>query len=347
MNKFKEILSMIFNFLKFLYNCFKKPLENKLVMLFAISALGNLNIPIWQEIINHIIFIVFKEKNIFEPNFLYFSICMFFCLFFYYFKNKKIEKKTVIIQTTKKKIEKNNLKKDINKFNFENIDCLEMNHLNLYNNGKISNYKKIISDIENLTYKIDSYSENGTNEFVYAGFSHIPFSFSLGKILSNSKYRFSLVEYDDKKQKWIKLNGKGNVKVETEIKKYNSSANGYINIYFNLSTNINKKSIPSNCKNSIGEGVVFIKESFRNNMELCQSSELFIKDINLLMDKLHQEFPNNNKINIFYAGSNSLSFLIGHNINENLFPDINVYDYSKRNGYSWGLNIKDNKLKKI
>ena len=58
------------------------------------------------------------------------------------------------------------------------------------------------------------------------------------------------------------------------------------------------------------------------------------------------KIPNVRRVHLFFGGPPTLAFRCGQQINRNTFPEIVVYNYSRRDqpSYRWALNLQTNEI---
>ncbi|TKG92895.1 SAVED domain-containing protein [Puteibacter caeruleilacunae] len=212
----------------------------------------------------------------------------------------------------------------------------------------LTNQKKIVQEINRIK------NSNMNHELAYFGISRIPLSFGLGLMLSDTQ-AIHVFDYNRSGQKWNQLSHSWLKNRISRNTKFSIKESGVINaasndmlITVSVSFNVNIKDctdvLPHYYK-SYELALPNINYGERDRLKTINQLNRLAEQFRSLLDMITTK-RNINRIHLFYAGPNSLSFKLGTIYSEAIHPKIIVYNYNRNHTpcYSWALDVENFKI---
>lgn len=237
----------------------------------------------------------------------------------------------IFIQSTYKKIPPQSLEEIIDKDNsfWKSVALFNEAHLDNNNDKQL---KKLVRRLRKITKRISE-----KRPLYYCGIAHLPLVGLAGYLLKN--FRVDFLEIDHNSRNVFKVEG-SNLNLNLLLSYPESLVHtDEIGLSISISRKIDSETITSKLPNL--PLVKLENDSFDfSNLRSTADLESFIKKFREILDKVRNDYRNVKRVKIFYAGPTSAMFKLGQNIQTNLDPEIEIYNYDVTNGYSWGLDIK-------
>ncbi|MEP4548457.1 MAG: SAVED domain-containing protein [Saccharospirillum sp.] len=222
---------------------------------------------------------------------------------------------------------------------------IDVDHSDSYTHGILTDHQSVIRKLERVPQQLSGFLDSSPDSSIaYYGLPHIPLAFYLGYLLSDSKYRVDLYDFNNESGRWNQLSGvAGSIEIDSALDQIPSSDDsGDIIVAIGISYPVHASEV-----NELGLSYILatveinalhpMRQLIVNRHQVDQVCNEF----RLSLEKIKNNFPNRQRIHVFYAGPVSLCFALGRCINERIDPEIIVYNYSSKSKprYSWSLSM--------
>lgn len=275
----------------------------------------------------------------------------------FFFKTKEVVKKQNLLQINHSSIESatfTNINQDFDDYNVEiyrinqNEEMKELSPENLQNNKmkdlSLQNLHHALREQEKVVEKVLHRLNDGQNmEMAYLGLAHIPLVMLLGyQIADKSKCKF--FEFNQNDSSWNGLLEKSMyppllIDKEDTIQSIEDTTE--VTVRIGVTFPIPKTDLNGLNLEHLNSYYMHLKEPKRNVIVSTEQINEYQKQFRVLLDEIHQRYPNLNKIHLFYSGQPSLAYRLGSAISPRMDREIWIYNNVKSANpqYKWVLKL--------
>ena len=222
---------------------------------------------------------------------------------------------------------------------------IDVDHSDSYTHGVLTDHHSAIRKLECVPQQLSGFlGSSPDSSIAYYGLPHIPLAFYLGYLLSDSKYRVDLYDFNNESGRWNQLSGiASSIEIDSTLDQMPSSDDsGDIIVAIGISYRVHTSEITElGLPNILTKVEINARHPMRQLIVNHHQVDQVCDEFRLLLEKIKSHFPNRQRIHVFYAGPVSLCFALGRCISERIDPEIIVYNYSSKSKprYSWSLSM--------
>lgn len=222
---------------------------------------------------------------------------------------------------------------------------VDVDHSDSYSEGILEDHQSVIRRLDRVPHELRGLLGSAPDSHIaYYGLPHVPLAFYLGYRLSDNKYKVDLYDLNNQSHRWNQLSGKDDrLELDTTLDKMPASNDtGDIVLTIGISYRVQESEIAELGLRSV---LATVEINARNPQRQLISNQSQIdqvcREFRRGLELVKNNFPNRQRIHMFYAGPVSLCFALGRCISERIDPEIVVYNYSSKTTprYSWSLSL--------
>lgn len=227
----------------------------------------------------------------------------------------------------------------------ENYRELDIDHSDSYAQGILDDHPTVFRRLERVPQELSGLLSSAPNSpIAYYGLPHVPLAFYLGFLLSDNKYQMDLYDLNNQSGRWNQLAGLDiPLKIDTSLDQMPKSDRfGDVVVAIGISYPVHKSEIEElNLHNVLTILEINARTPKRQIITSHGQIDQVCAEFRRGLEAIKNQFPNRQRIHIFYAGPVSLCFALGRCVSERIDPEIIVYNYSSKTTprYSWSISF--------
>jgi hypothetical protein len=231
----------------------------------------------------------------------------------------------------------------------QGYDVVEMpiDQVDLYKDGSLIDPQQALQQQKQMLVRLeDILRENPNCELGYFGLAHVPLMFHMGYEINRREVRVFGNDYDN--ANWFELHQNHeppHIIVDGFPKDIIEEA-GDIILLMSVTTSIVSREPNEIVDRPLATIHIRAKNPHRGLIDDEAALNGFTKTFREVLEKITVQFPNVQRVHLFFASQPTLAFRCGQQINRNMDPEIIVYNYSNRDQpkYRWALNLQTSEI---
>jgi len=231
----------------------------------------------------------------------------------------------------------------------QNYDLVEMpiDQTDLYNDGSLINPPKALQIQKQMLIRLNNIlGENPNCELGYFGLAHVPLMFHMGYEINRREVRVFGNNYDT--SEWFDL-PENHIPAHIIVDGFPKDPIeeiGDVILLMSVTTNIISKEPNQIVDHPLATIHIRAKNPHRGLIDDEKSLNEFTRTFREILEKINVQFPNVQRVHLFFSSQPTLAFRCGQQINRNMDPEIIVYNYSKQDQphYRWALNLQTSEI---
>lgn len=228
-------------------------------------------------------------------------------------------------------------------------DVVEMpiDQVDLYQDGSLTDPQQAFQQQKEMLARLEGIlRENPNCELGYFGLAHVPLVFHMGYEINRREVRVFGNDYDN--ANWFELHQDHEPPhiIVDGFPKDTIEETGDIILLMSVTASIVSKEPNEIVDHPLATIHIRAKNPHRGLIDNEVSLNGFTRTFREVLEKINVQFPNVQRVHLFFASQPTLAFRCGQQINRNMDPEIIVYNYSNRDQpkYRWALNLQTSEI---
>lgn len=222
---------------------------------------------------------------------------------------------------------------------------INVDHSDSYTQGVLHDHQSVVRRLERVPLELSGLLNSApASPIAYYGLPHIPLAFYLGYLLSDNKYNIDLYDLNNLTGRWNQLSGLPDTLdiVSTADQVKGSVLAGDVVMTIGVSYPVHDVEISElGLANILATVHINARNPQRQIVTNQYQIDTICAEFRRALEAIKNNYPNRQRIHLFYSGPVSLCFALGRCVSERIDPELVVYNYSTKSKprYSWSLSI--------